>query len=267
MDRGGKRKRGFIRMGSLAIVGAFVFLIAVSLPVVRDFWTKTKEAVCASNRRNLYEQLSMKKTEDELDTLEEALDVCESEGKNLLAGYLCLGRGKILVEGNSITCSVHGHKGSKIYFSGISGGEIRDHDAVLRALSEAVPDYLRRMDRLEVLSDGTLNGYWEPGEENKFTSMRVLLQAVMAENDAEYTDGFSSAAVWLDPFDRAKVACIEYKVGGCAYLYFSSGNTYVLENSAASNVDRAKIHWENDERAVKDAIRAGRRDVRALAAP
>lgn len=267
MDRGDKRKRGFIRMGALAIIGAFAFLTAVSLPVFRSFWTRTKEAICASNRRSLYGQLSMKKTGDELDTLEEALDAYEAEGENVLADYTCFGGGVISVEGNAVVCSIHGHEGSKIYFSGISGGEIRDHDSVLRDLSEAIPDYLKQMDRREVLSDGTLNGYWKPGETKKCTSMRLLLQAVMAENEVEYADGFSSAAVWLDRFDRATVVCVEYKIGGRAYLYFSSGNTYVLESSAATNRNHAKVDWENDERAVQDAISGGRRDVRALSAP
>ena len=262
----GQKKNGFTLLEMLVIVAVVALLAAIVIPVYNSALEKTREAVCIANRRSLYAVLSMKKLTDKLDTLEDALDAYEAEGKNLPAEYPCLSGGVISVEGDAVICSIHGHEGSKTYFSGISEGTIQDYRSVLIDFSETVPAYLGEMYKLEVLSSGKLNGFWETEGAGKSTNLRAVFQAIIAESGAEYTGSFSNAAVWLEPSDHSKVACIEYKVGNNAYVYYSSGNTYVLANSAFSNVNNTKVGWENNEQAVLDAINSGRGDVSALPA-
>lgn len=262
----GQKKNGFTLMEMLVIVAVVVLLAAIVIPVYNNALEKTREAVCTANRRTLYALLSMRRMTDELDTLEDALAAYEAEGEDILADYTCPDGGVISVEGGSVTCSIHGHEGSKTYFTGISEGAIHDHYSVLVDFSETLPAYLQNMYKLEVLSSGKLNGYWETEGAGKSTNLRAVLAAIIEENGAEYAGSFSNAAVWLDPYDHTKATCVEYKVGNNAYVYFSSGNTYVLANSAFSNVNNAKVNWENDEQAVLDAIDSGRSDVSVLPA-
>ncbi|HXK76967.1 MAG TPA: diguanylate cyclase [Oscillospiraceae bacterium] len=157
----GKKRNGFTLLEMLVIVAVVALLAAMVIPVYNDALEKTRESVCTANRRSLYAVLSMRKLTDKLDTLEDALDAYEAEGRDLLAEYPCIAGGVISVEGDAVICSIHGHEGSKTYFSGISGGTIQDYRSVLIDFSETVPAYLGEMYKLEVLSSGKLNGFWE----------------------------------------------------------------------------------------------------------
>lgn len=151
---------------------------------------------------------------------------------------------------------------SKVYFEGIVGGTISDKRSVLFDLVDTIPAYLEGLYKIEVTSTGLLNGYWESAGSSKKSNIPALLKSVIAANGAGYNGSFSNAKVWLDTSDHSTVNCIEYKIGNNAYVYYASGNTYVLKNSAFATSN--KINWENNEQAVIDAIEAGRDDVYVL---